>query len=52
MLLLIVIWVRSVSEEYVPTGVDEFIKLAKFIYKADPVTSLAMSGIKLSLIHI
>ena len=28
------------------TGVDEFIKLAKFIYKADPVTSLAMSGIK------
>ena len=40
------------SEEYVPTGVDEFIKLAKFIYKADPVTSLAMSGIKLSLIHI
>jgi len=42
----LLIWVRSVSEEYVPTGVDEFKKFMDWLLNADPIVALAIAGVK------
>jgi len=38
--------VRFVSEEYIPTGVDEWKKFMEWLLNADPIVTLAIAGVK------